>query len=237
MSDVTADVSQHFGANSAGFPIVAAFSGDASQAPGDGGVQFEAEGYVGAEASLERWLFGSTSDYDMDDDMDNEGASPMKVRTIYSVECARAGHVAWRERFENMVTTAGLNALLDAAFGAGLVTPAWFVGLVDGANPREFNASDTMAAHGGWAESALYSDATRPAFAPGAISGAATDNSADRAVFHVNGTGNVAGFFLSDSAEISGAGGNLWGAGEFGGGARDVADGDILRVAATISLT
>jgi hypothetical protein len=169
----------------------------------------------------------------------------MKVHasTHYVVENWGAdGKLRWVAEAKNLVMTAGLNKLLDAAFKTGLAAPAWYIGLVDGQAP-EFAAADTPDSHVGWVEFDDYSDSTRQALVPGTISGGSVDNTASRAVFHVTGIGSndrhVAGLFLTDDDTIDGANAAkvLYGAAVFSGGERPVNDGDILRVATNLQIS
>jgi hypothetical protein len=58
----------------------------------------------------------------------------VQMRTRYTVECvAPDGAVRWAEQFDNIVVTAGLNALLNNTFDAAAGSVNWFVGLI-GAN-------------------------------------------------------------------------------------------------------
>lgn len=144
------------------------------------------------------------------------------------------GTLAWVDDVFNLVTTAGLNKYLDATLKTGLTTPAWFVGLVTGpGSGTTYAAGDTMASHAGWAEDATYSNATRPAFTPGTITGGSVDNSASKAVFNINGTATIAGGFLVDNSTKSGSTGTLLGEGDFTGGDRAVQNGDTLNVTVT----
>lgn len=57
--------------------------------------------------------------------------SRVVMRTRYLVECyAPDGTLRWREAFENIVVTTGLNALLNNTFDAVAGSVAWYVGLV-----------------------------------------------------------------------------------------------------------
>ena len=132
-----------------------------------------------------------------------------------------------------MLATEGKNKVLDAVFKTGLANPAWKVGLMSGDDPPEFSADDTLASHVGWVEFTSYSDEGRQAFTPGEVSEAAVDNVDAKAVFHLNATGKVAGFFITDAA--SGTGGVLIGAVLFDSGIKDVDDGDILHITVTFS--
>lgn len=58
-------------------------------------------------------------------------AQPVRMRTRYTVECiAPDGSLRWAEQFENIVVTAGLNALLDNSFTAAAGSVNWYVGLI-----------------------------------------------------------------------------------------------------------
>lgn len=229
MPGLTGTVTQHYGANSGELSLATASIGaEVSQTVGKNGGVFAVAPSVGGEGSIERWLYGPI------DESDTGGREQAIMRTTYDVELFRGGHTAWREQFTNLVMTAGLNKLLDAAFKTGLASPAWAIGLVDGSPAPAFEIGDTSASHAGWVENEEYSEGTRPAFDPGTISGGSVDNANSRAVFHITSACTVAGFFLIDENTIGGGTGVLYGAGAFGGGARDVEDGDILRVATTI---
>lgn len=148
----------------------------------------------------------------------------------YRIECIGAdGQLKWVEEFDNLVVTAGLNKALDATLKTGLTTPAWYVGLKGAGTVA---AGDTMASHAGWAEVTPYSDATRPAWTPGVISGGSVDNSASKAVFNINASSTVAGAFLADNNTKGGATGTLYGAGDFSA-SRSVVSGDTLNVTVT----
>lgn len=144
--------------------------------------------------------------------------------------------VLWTEEFPNLVTTAGLNKLLDATLKTGLASPTWFVGLVDNASFSAYAAGDTMGSHAGWIEGVPYSNATRPAFTPGAIAAGSVDNSASKAVFNVNATLTVRGAFLADNSTKSGTTGTLYGEGDFAS-ARSVVSGDTLNVTITATVS
>jgi hypothetical protein len=167
---------------------------------------------------------------------DLKKAMEVVVSTKYRVECVRKGKVVWVEEFENLVVTAGLNKLLDATFKTGLASPAWYVGLVDNVGFTGYNAADTMASHGGWSEGTPYSNATRPAFTPGTISGGSVDNSAAKAVFNINATATVRGCFTADDNTKGGSTGTLYGEGDFAA-ARAVEDQDTLNVQVTKTIT
>lgn len=166
--------------------------------------------------------------------------------TVYEAECWDNWHrtktgkllrkrktpvLRWKDRFDNIVVTAGLNKLLDATFKTGLASPTWFVGLK---GTGSMIAADTMGTHSGWSEIAPYSNGTRPAFTPGSISAGAVDNTAAKAVFNINGTSTVYGSFLTDNSTVSGTTGTLYGGGDFGS-SRAVINGDTLNITVTLT--
>jgi hypothetical protein len=156
----------------------------------------------------------------------------------YEVECWRDGQLVWREEFSNLVVTAGLNKYLDATLKTGLASPTWFVGLIVGpGSGNTYVIADTMASHAGWVESVVYSNATRPAFTPGAIAAGSVDNSASKASFTINAGGTVAGAFMADNSTKSGSTGTLLGEGNFTGGDRTVVSGDTLNVQITATIS
>lgn len=158
---------------------------------------------------------------------------PVRFGTHYKLECfGPDGRLKWVEEFDNLVVTAGLNKYLDATLKTGFAAPAWYVGLVDNTGFTGYAAGDTMASHTGWTEATPYSNATRPAFTPGTISGGSVDNSAAKAVFNINATATVRGAFMADDSTKGGTAGTLLGEGDFAA-ARSVASGDTLNVTVT----
>lgn len=158
------------------------------------------------------------------------------VSHVYHVECWREGALVWAEDFKNLVTTVGKNKYLDATLKTGLASPAWYVGLVVGpGGSNTYAAADTMASHAGWTESVVYSDATRQAFTPGAVSAGSVDNSASKAVFNINAGGTVGGAFMVDNSTKSGGTGVLLGVGSFASD-RTVISGDTLNVTITATM-
>lgn len=158
---------------------------------------------------------------------------PIKLKHHYHVECVRDGKIIWTEDVDNLVVTVGLNKYLDATLKTGLASPAWYVGLK---NSGTIVAGDTMASHSGWTENVTYSNATRPQWQGGTISGGSVDNSANRAVFNINGTTTIYGAFMVDDATKSGTSGTLLGGADFSA-SRSVISGDTLNVTVTCSMT
>ena len=156
--------------------------------------------------------------------------------THYVVECRSSdGALKWAEEFDNLVVTVGLNELLTDTFKASAYTAAWYVGLTAGS--PSFVAGDTMASHGGWTESAAYSEGNRQTLTLGSVASGSVSNSASKAVFSINGTATVGGAFVANNNTKSGTSGTLYGGGAFTEGNRSVVSGDTLSVTLTLTIT
>ena len=161
------------------------------------------------------------------------------LKTHYSVEAHDPqGRLKWRDEFDNIVVTAGLNDSLDKHFKGSNYTAAWYVGLLS-ATPT-VDPTDTMASHAGWTEVAAYDELVRQTLTLGAVAGGSVPNTAAKAVFTIStDSTDIGGAFVSDgSAKTPAAGHNtgvLYGAGAFTAGNKSLDDGDTLTV--TIALT
>lgn len=160
----------------------------------------------------------------------------MSITGDYTVECIGAdGNVKWSETIKNLVVTVGKNFMLDTTFSGTSYTAAWYLGLVNGASSPTYNAADTMLSHAGWTEFTAYSETARPAPTWGAAAAGAKATTAT--AFSINGSGTVAGAFMTTDNAKSGTSGTLFSAGNFSGGSRTVASGDTLNVTYTATLT
>lgn len=150
------------------------------------------------------------------------------LRSLYDVECRdKNGNLKWREVFYNLVTTAGLNAVLNRTFHTVGGDADWYVGLK---GTGSMAAGDTAASHAGWSELTDYTEANRQAWTPNAASTAASlSNSAARASFSINATVTIYGAFLIDENTKGGSTGVLYGGGNFAS-PRAAEDGDTLNV-------
>lgn len=101
----------------------------------------------------------------------------------------------------------------------------------------EARLADTIASHTPWSESTPYSNATRPAFTPGAIAAGSVDNSASKASFTINASAFVYGGFLVDDNTKGGSSGTLYGMAPFTVASRQVLSGDTLNVTVTLAVT
>lgn len=161
----------------------------------------------------------------------NAGIRPGAIASHhYLVECFdRDGKLKWVEEFDNITVNEGLDEILDKFWKGSTYTATHYVGLkLTGA----IVAGDTMASHAGWSESTVYSNANRPTFTPGTVSGQSVDNSASKAVFNINGSATITGGFVTTNNTKGGSTGILIGGGEFAA-SRGVANGDTLNVTVT----
>lgn len=148
---------------------------------------------------------------------------------LYTVWCYdKNGKLKWVDGFQNLVTTAGLNALLDNTFNAAAGSVAWYVGLKGTGTPV---AGDTMASHASWATITPYSNATDPAWTKnGAAGSGAMSNSSSKASFTINAGTTVYGSFLKSNNTKGGTTGTLYGVGDFSS-PRVVANTDLFECA------
>jgi hypothetical protein len=157
------------------------------------------------------------------------------METTYEAVCRdAAGNLKWIAHEHNLVTTAGLNALLTACFKTIPGSVTWYLGLKSTGTPV---AGDTMGSHASWTELTAYSEAARPTWTPGTVSAGSVSNSASKARFTANGSMTVLGLFMTDSATKGGTTGTLYGAGDFTEGSRAMVSSDTLDVTATVSAT
>lgn len=167
--------------------------------------------------------------------MEQEQAMKVQAKTHYVFECFdKDGKLKWRSEFDNLVTTVGLNKLLDACFKTGLAAPAWYLGLKSTGTPA---AADTMGSHASWTDITPYSNTTRPALVLGTIAAGSVNNTASKASFNINASADVYGAFLTDDNTVSGTSGTLYGAGNFSDGTKSVVNGDTLLVSVTLTIS
>ena len=165
----------------------------------------------------------------------NFACEQLNAEGHYAIECRDAnGNIKWTDVIENLVVTVGKNDLLDKYFQGSTYTATWYLGLVDGASAPTYNATDTMASHAGWTESAAYSNSTRPA--PGWSAASAGSKSTTATAFNINATATIAGCFMTTNSTKSGTTGILYSAGSFTGGNKTVSSGDTLNVTYTASV-
>lgn len=167
-----------------------------------------------------------------------EGA---KATGKYTVECFdKDGNLKWVAESDNLVVNVGLQYMAGVALTSTAQITSWFIGLYGAGATNSPAAGDTMLSHIGWTEVLAYSETTRPAATFAAATNAnpsVVTNSANRAVFTINGATTVGGAFLTSSSVKNGTAGTLFSAADFSSpGDRAVVSGDILNVTYQFSL-
>lgn len=169
----------------------------------------------------------------------------------YHVECRdKNGNLKWEEAFPNLVVAVGKELMLDTLLsGTSYTTVGPFLGLISGASPT-FDATDTMASHGGWTEFTAYTVGGSPvrgtaSFASATSSGASPSNVTSKAataiVYTITGGGGTVGgcFLVTGTGAVntqSSTAGTLYSAGAFAT-AKVTTAGDTVSVTYSTSAT
>jgi len=160
--------------------------------------------------------------------MRTENNIGLNLNNRWSVTCVDSdGEVKWTEEKDNLITTEGLNHILDTSFHAGTAVTTWYIGLKGSGSPA---AADTLASHSTWTEAAGYAG-TRKEWTEGASSAGSMTNSSS-VDFTINASATVAGAFLASAT--SGTTGTLYGIVDFTA-ARSVLSGDTLQITVTVT--
>ena len=161
------------------------------------------------------------------------------LTNYYQVECYdSSGSLRWKETIKNLVTTEGLDYLLNTAFKNGTSISSWYVGFKEAGAPA---STDTAATIGvsptAWTEYTAYNEATRPALTLATVSGGSVSNSGNTADITITSPApDVVGVFIVDDNTKGGQSPAtvLYGVGDFAS-ARVVSPTDILRVSVTLT--
>ena len=157
-----------------------------------------------------------------------ETIANLGLTNIWNVTCLdKDGNVKWNEEKKNLITTVGLNHILDTQFHASTQVTTWYIGLKGAGTPA---AGDTMASHATWSEISDYSGDRKEWTEGAAASGSMTN--ASSVDFSVTGTATIAGAFLNTAS--TGTAGTLYGVVDFSS-ARSVISGDTLQVTVTVT--
>lgn len=153
------------------------------------------------------------------------------IQGLWGFKCRKSnGDTKWVVDVKNIVTTAGINHILDTEFHNAAQVPTWYIGLK---SAGEAAAGDTLVSHANWTEVTNYTGNRKEYVEAAAASGVVTNNN-NKASFAINANNTViAGGFLC-SAE-NGTSGTLFSAVDFTGGNKTCDDGDTLEVTYTIS--
>jgi hypothetical protein len=176
------------------------------------------------------------------------GAEPLHVSGRYVARCyGRCGRMTlkWIDHIDNVVTTAGKNALLQNALSGSAYTAATYMGLISSVGYASVPVvADTLASHATWAEAG--SGANYPIFAArvappwGAAAAGAKALSTPASFSIITTGGTVKGAFIAfngASATIGNTSGTLYSAGLFSGGDKVLQVGDTLQVSYSTTLT
>ena len=135
----------------------------------------------------------------------------------------------------NGITNAGKDLLLDVMFHAESPITPWFMGIINALPTAPILAdTDTMPSHPGWAETDIYSEATRPEWVEDPASNQQITNPA-KTIFTIDEAGTVAGFFLTSDNTKLGASEELWSTALFAEGDQVVVSSDTIEVTYTLS--
>lgn len=137
----------------------------------------------------------------------------MKNRRLaftHAVRQIRGGREIYRETIVNLIPAEGIEHVLSVVLKAGTQIASWFVGIFEGNYTPQ--TTDTAATFPGLAtETTSYTEATRPLWVGGTISGGSVDNSASEAQFTLNNpvAKTLYGDFLVSSSVKGGVTGTL----------------------------
>ena len=167
----------------------------------------------------------------------NTGQSDAGVaKGRYRLEHYRAGQLIDVREYDNLITTAGKNDLLDKYLAGTAYTAAMYVGLIGSTGyTTGVVAADTSASHAGWVEATQYVAATRPTAAWAAATGGAKSLSV-AASFAINAAVTIKGSILCNSSAKSSITDLLFSGGVFTGGDSVCSSGDTVQVSYTISV-
>jgi hypothetical protein len=166
----------------------------------------------------------------------------MMVHGIYHVKCFDAeGNLKWEDEAKNLVVNTGKNLMLDTILAPATVSAGCFMGLISSVSWSAVAAGDTMASHAGWLEAGSTNAPTFAARLAPSFSAASAGSKTTSATvnFTMTGAGTVEGPFIvtnGGSATLMNTSGTLFSAAVFSGGAKTVANNDVLQVTYTCSV-
>jgi hypothetical protein len=159
----------------------------------------------------------------------------LKFCGLFTVEHRdNAGKLLGIYNAPNAVVTEGVNHMMETEFRSGAAVATWYIGLVNNAGWTTWAAAHTGAAHAGWVEGVPYSNATRPAWTPGAAAARSITNAAT-VDFTCNAALTLKGIFINSDNTKSANAGTLWSEAAFSSTVT-VANGDTLKVTYTLSV-
>ncbi|MCS5550599.1 MAG: hypothetical protein NZ811_03670 [Gammaproteobacteria bacterium] len=152
----------------------------------------------------------------------------LKLSNIWKVTCLDInGKEKWTEEKKNLITTEGLNHILNTQFDGGTQVGTWYIGLK---GTGAAAAADTLASQASWSEKTVYTG-NRQEWTNG-TSGSGSMTNSTAVSFSMTATETIAGAFLATAA--TGTTGTLYGVVDFSS-SRAVASGDTLQVTVTVN--
>lgn len=166
--------------------------------------------------------------------------SIIPVGTWWQFEHYRKGNLIDKWDQKNVLTTEGLNHMLDSTFYGSTQITAWYMGLFESDTTPLITHTYAVP---GFTESTHYEEATRVAYTEAAASACVTTNNASKAAFTIAATtsGTVYGAFLcgggsaATTKEDTAGGGTLFASSKFAT-AKTVVHDDVLLVVCSITL-
>ena len=164
----------------------------------------------------------------------------LNVKTVWDFECFdKYGNLKWQElQRPNIITTQGLNSLLDVYLDAGTQITAWYIAPVETDTTAALTQTYAVPVFTEWDG---YTEAARQALAMAAASGGVSTNSGAKAVFTASETKTLYGAALfgggtgaATMADTAG-GGTLFCYSKFSS-AKEVESGDIFKVTLTVTI-
>ena len=162
------------------------------------------------------------------------------IRTVWDFECFdKNGNLKWQELDRpNIITTQGLNSLLDIYLDAGTQITAWYVGPIETDTTAAITMTYAVPVFTEWDG---YTEAARQAYDPAAASGGVITNSASKATFTASEDKTLYGAALfgggTDAATMQdvAGGGTLFCYSKFAT-SRAVESGDTFKVTITVTI-
>lgn len=164
----------------------------------------------------------------------------LSVKTVWDFECFdKNGNLKWQElQRPNIITTQGLNNLLDVYLDAGTQITSWYVFPVETNTTAALTMTYATPVFTEWDG---YSETTRQAFNPAAASGGVMTNSAGKATFTSGETATLYGAALvgggtdADNINDTAGGGILFCYSKFSS-SKAVESGDTFKVTLTVTI-
>jgi len=164
----------------------------------------------------------------------------LSVKTVWDFECFRKdGSLKWAElQRPNIITTQGLNSLLDVYFRNQTQIAAWYIAPVETDTDAALGMTYAVPVFTEWDG---YTEAARQAFTGAAASGGVITNAASKATFTASENKTLYGAALfgggSDAATMAdtAGGGTLFCYSKFSG-SKYVESGDTFKVTLTVTI-